>query len=217
MYCGRRLPWSWYSKANSIRVHLQQHVTLFGNTGFVATYSATIAKPLDARGTEHRLVESNGVWMNASIPLQIYSSNNQYNQAKFTWHVLVIFNKFVEYSIESSHEYQVYDGPGPLSPVLYNVKRSSAFHLYLEQDSPNLNQHYTSVMQTLLSTDQHVVLSSHPNRNIVHGYRARGRNKVLRINFLSIYFNEILTVCLQMLVWGTLVFYLGHILLCVRN
>ena len=193
MYCGRRSNWSWLSRTNSITVHLQQHITLLGSTGFVATYSAMIAKPLDARGIEHRLVETNEVWMNASIPLQFYSSNKQYDEAKFSWHVLAIFNKFIEYSVESIHEYQVYDGPGPLSPVLHNAKRSSAFHLYLEQDSPNLILHYTSVMQTLFSTDQHVVLSSHPNRNIVYGYDVRGRNKVLRINFLSIYFNEILT------------------------
>ena len=194
MYCGRRSHWFWYSRTSSITVHLQQHITLHGDTGFVATYFAIVVKPLDARGKEHRLIEfDHDVWMNTSSPLQFFSQNNQYDEAKFTWHVLVMFSKFIEFSIESSDEYQVYDGPGPLSPVLYNAKRSSAFHLYLEQDSPHLILHYTSVMQTLLTTDQHVVLSSHPNRNIVHGYRVRGRNKVLRINFLSIYFNEMLT------------------------
>ena len=199
MICGRRSNWVIFDPAN-ITVHLQQDITLPESTGFVATYVAEIARNNDALGAAYTMFETDdGQWSNTSST--ILDHVEKYHETKCSWHVVVAFNKVAEFSIESSDEYLIYDGPGPLSPVLHNAKQSTAFHLYIVQQSPDLILQYTSGEQTSFSTQNQVVLSSHPNRNVVYGYQVRGGGKALRISFLSIhsldfFLGEFPTLCL---------------------
>ena len=185
--CGHRSNWVIFDPTN-ITVHLQQDITLPGSTGFVATYVAEITRDNKALGVAYTMFEIDGHWSNTSTPMLDYV--NKYHETKCSWHVVVTFNRVIEFSIESSDEYLIYDGPGPLSPVLRNAKQSTAFHLYIVQQSPNLFLQYTSLEQTSFSTQNHVVLSSHPNRNVVYGYQVRGGGKALRISFLSIHSHD---------------------------
>ena len=186
--CGRRSHLAWHV-TSKITVYLQQDITVPGSTGFVATYAAMVLPNMDALGIAYCMVQSDGQWLNTSLQL-----NGRYGvKPDFSWHVVVLFDKLIEFSIESSDNYQVYDGPGPLSPVLHNKKQSSAFHLYVVQHSPHLTLHYTSLLQTSFSSVQQVVLYSQPLRNTVYSYQVKGGNKAVRISFLSIHSNEILT------------------------
>ena len=194
VYCGRRSHWGVFADTN-ITVHLQQDIILLRNTGFVATYVAVDVTDMDNIGAEYHLVEDNdndGRWINTSIPL-LESRRGKNNAPKFIWHIIVHFDKFIKFSIESNNEYQICDGPGPLSPVLHNEEQSSAFHLYLVQRSPHLTLQYASAVHTSFNTERQAVLSSHPNRNTMYAYQVRGGKQALRISFLSIHSHEILT------------------------
>ena len=207
--CGYRTHWVVYSVTN-ITVHFQQNIALhtmgrggWTAIGFVATCVAVIVTSKSKPDTQYRLVEFDDGWTNTTVPIclacmrlvtQVHG--NQYDGPNFIWHVLVAFNKVIEFYIESNHEYQIYDGPGVLSPMLRNVKRSSAFHLFLVQQRPNLIFKYASAMHTSFTTEllhEFIMSSATPNRNIVLGYQVRGKTEALKIDFLTIASFEILS------------------------
>ena len=193
MYCGRRSHWEVYAP-NSIIVYLQQYIRLPGSSGFVATYFSVDITSIYNVGTKYRLESAPGGWYVKTTPTLFHSHNGPYNIApEFSWHFVTNIYKVIHFKVENNTECQIYDGPGRLSPVLHDVNQSSAFHLYVVQSSPHLMLEYSTGMQTSFNTKQHVVLSSHPSRNIVYGYQVEERNTALRISFLSIHSREIIT------------------------
>ena len=194
--CGSRYYWGMFTEDN-ITVHLQQDIAFPWGTGFVATYTAMVLPGVDAIGipeTAYIMYDFSNIQGNKTIaraaPRSHYSSHYDHDKI-FSWQVIVEVNKVITFSIKSDVKYEVYDGPGPLSPKLHHAKQSSAFYLFLIQHSPELSLQYKSVMHTSFSIKQHVVLNSHPDRNIVYGYQVRREPTTLRISFLSIHTTEL--------------------------
>ena len=174
---------------SNIIVRLQQGTTLLPGMGFVAMYSAMDGMCRINPDTVHRLFEGDGSGVNYTQVIYDYYKQDVVSQ--YIWHILVAPNKLIEFKVEADRERRIYDGPGPLSPVLYNSTRSSAYHLYIATQNPDIVLKYNSVEHTLFSTDKSVLHSSVLGKNIVHVYKVKGGTFGLRINFLSIHSHNI--------------------------
>ena len=192
VYCGRRSHWEVYAPSNIV-VYLQQYITLPGSSGFVATYFRVDITSIYKIGMEYRFTGYPGGWYVKTNTI-FQSHYYPYDVTpEFRWQFVTDYYKVIHFRIKNKSECQVHDGPGRLSRLLRNGNQSSAFHLYVIQRSPHLMLEYSTAMQTSFSTKQHVVLSSHPNRNIVYGYQVKNMHTTLRISFLSIHSREIIS------------------------
>ena len=190
-YCGRRSHWAICMNSDAT-VYLQQRTTLLPGMGFVATHSATDGTCRFMPNTVHRLFEDASFRFNYTQV--IYDAYKQDDVSQYIWHVVVAHNKLIEFKVEADHHCKIYDVPGPRSPALYNSTRSSAYHLYIAKQNPNIVLKYTSVDHTSFSTDNKYVLqSSVRGKNIMYAYKVTGGPFGLRVNFLSIHSNNILS------------------------
>ena len=190
MYCGRRLNWA-ICMDSKITIRLEQGIALLPGMGFVAMYSAMMCRVKP--DTVHRLFEEDGSWVNDTQLTYDYYKQDVVSQ--YIWHILVTQNKLIEFKVKADNDpnCKIYDGPGPLSPVLYNSTRSSAYHLYIVKQNPNIVLKYSSVAHTSFSTDKSIMQSSVVGKNIVHAYMVKGGTFGLRINFLSIHSHNIVS------------------------
>ena len=185
IYCGRKSHWV-VCMDGDVTVRLQQGTTLLPGMGFVAMYSAMDGKCRVMPDTVHRLLEVNSTWW-SNYTQMIYNYHKQDIASQYIWHIVVMYNKLIEFNVDSDQDCKVYDGPGPLSPVLCNSSRSSAYHLYIATQKPNIVLKYASVERTLFSTDKSVLYSSVLGKNTVYAYEVRGGTFGVRISFLSIH------------------------------
>ena len=195
IYCGRKKGVIIFTKT-SMMVGYKQGIRLRSHGGFVAVYTAHKKFTRVNFGNVHMLYRDDRVILNKTgINYVPCGWSCDVPKMKHVWQVVASPNMKIAFYLACYGSCHVYDGPGPLSPVLPG-RLTSAYHLYIVAGADVKGTgdmlYYTSIQHTTFDSEKHVSFPSlRAGKNIVFRYVVNSGNNVLKIKYLKLSYNEI--------------------------